>query len=178
MKLSTAKTKHRGATLIEIMVTLFIVAIISQIALWYMPDFLALNRAENQVNLLHRNINYARLYAIEHGTFVTLCALVNNGCDKDQWREQISLFTDSDRSTSINDDDLIISTFEHTHLADSLEYPRDAITFRPDGSLNGFQNGTFIYCPNNKKASLKGLALSVSQTGRIRIKSTNKCQKK
>ncbi|MEM7148324.1 MAG: pilus assembly protein, partial [Pseudomonadota bacterium] len=33
------------------------------------------------------------------------------------------------------------------------------------------------YCPNNEKASLEGLALSISQTGRIRIKSTNKCQK-
>ena len=72
----------------------------------------------------------------------------------------------------------MLSTFEHTHEFDSLEYPREALTFRPDGSLNGFQNGTFIYCPNSDKANLKGLALSVSQTGRIRIKSTDKCQKK
>jgi type IV fimbrial biogenesis protein FimT len=89
----------------------------------------------------------------------------------------VSLFIDNDKSTSLDDDERLISTFEHTHPSDSLEYPRDAITFRPDGSLNGFQNGTFIYCPNNEKASLEGLALSISQTGRIRIKSTNKCQK-
>jgi type IV fimbrial biogenesis protein FimT len=176
MKLFTALTKQRGATLLEVMVTLLIVAIISQLSLWFFPDFLALNRADNQVNLLHRNINYARLYAIEHGTFVTLCGLKNNECDKDDWGEQISLFVDNDTSTSINNDELIISTFEHTHHADSLEYPRNAITFRPDGSLNGFQNGTFIYCPNSDNASLEGLALSVSQTGRIRIKSTDKCQ--
>ncbi|MGB2707488.1 MAG: pilus assembly protein, partial [Pseudoalteromonas nigrifaciens] len=66
----------------------------------------------------------------------------------------------------------------HTHEFDSLEYPREALTFRPDGSLNGFQNGTFIYCPNSDKANLEGLALSVSQTGRIRIKSTDKCQER
>ncbi len=132
--------------------------------------FLAINRADNQVNLLHRNINYARLYAIENGTYVTLCALKNNECQKGDWEEQISLFIDND--------ELMLSTFEHTHEFDSLEYPRDAITFRPDGSLNGFQNGTFIYCPNSDKANLEGLALSVSQTGRIRIKSTDKCQQK
>ena len=79
---------------------------------------------------------------------------------------------------SLDDDELLLSTFEEIHEADSLKYPRSAITFRPDGSLNGFQNGTFIYCPNSNKANLEGLALSVSQTGRIRIKSTDKCQKK
>jgi type IV fimbrial biogenesis protein FimT len=159
------------------MVTLSVIAIISQVSLWFFPDFLALNRADNQMNLLHRNINYARLYAIENGTYVTLCALKNNECVKDDWGSQVSLFTDNDKSTSLNDDELILSIFQHTHQSDSLAYPRDAITFRPDGSLNGFQNGTFIYCPNNDKANLEGLALSVSQTGRIRIKSTDKCQK-
>ncbi|WP_341255423.1 GspH/FimT family pseudopilin [uncultured Pseudoalteromonas sp.] len=178
MKLITYSTKNRGTTLIEVMVTIAIVAIISQFSMWFFPDFLALNRADNQVNLLHRNINYARLYAIENGTYVTLCALKNNECQKGDWEEQISLFIDNDKSTSLNNDELMLSTFEHTHEFDSLEYPREALTFRPDGSLNGFQNGTFIYCPNSDKANLEGLALSVSQTGRIRIKSTDKCQKK
>jgi type IV fimbrial biogenesis protein FimT len=89
----------------------------------------------------------------------------------------VSLFTDNDKSTSLDNDERLISTFEHTHPSDSLEYPRTAITFRPDGSLNGLQKGTFIYCPNSEKASLEGLALSISQTGRIRIKSTNRCKK-
>ena len=167
-----------GMTLLEIMVCITIFAIISHLTLSFSPDFLALNRASNQMNLLHRNINYARLYAIENGTYVTLCALKNNECVVDYWDDQVSLFIDSNKSTSLNDEELLLSTFEHTHHADSLEYPRNAITFRPDGSLNGFQNGTFIYCPNNDKANLEGLALSISQTGRIRIKSTNKCQKK
>ena len=82
MKLITYSTKNRGTTLIEVMVTIAIVAIISQFSMWFFPDFLALNRADNQVNLLHRNINYARLYAIENGTYVTLCALKNNECRK------------------------------------------------------------------------------------------------
>ena len=124
MRLSISKNK--GVTLLELMVSIAVVSVISQLSMWFYPDFLAKNRLDNHVNLLHRNINYGRLYAIENGTYVTLCA----------------------------------------------------ITFRPDGSLNGFQNGTFIYCPNSNKANLEGLALSVSQTGRIRIKSTDKCQKK
>lgn len=176
MKLIISAHKNGGVTLLELLVTISVIAILSQLSLWFFPDFLALNRADNQINLLHRNINYARLYAIEHNSYVTLCALKNNECIEDDWDNLVSLFIDNDKSTSLNDDERLISTFEHTHPSDSLEYPRDAITFRPDGSLNGFQNGTFIYCPNSEKANLEGLALSISQTGRIRIKSTNRCK--
>lgn len=174
MRLSISKCK--GITLLELMLTLAVVSIISQISMWYYPDFLAKNRLENHVNLLHRTINYGRLYAIENATYVTLCSLDEGECSKDEWDGQMSLFIDLDKSTTLDDDELLLSTFEKVHDADVLEYPRTAITFRPDGSLNGFQNGTFIYCPN-EKANLEGLALSVSQTGRIRIKSTDKCQK-
>lgn len=177
MKLIISVHKNDGVTLVELLITISVIAILSQLSLWFVPDFLALNRADNQVNLLHRNINLARLYAIEHGSYVTLCALKDKQCLDGEWHTGVSLFTDNDKSTSLDNDERLISTFEHTHPSDSLEYPRTAITFRPDGSLNGFQNGTFIYCPNNEKASLEGLALSISQTGRIRIKSTNKCQK-
>ena len=158
------------------MVTVAVVSIVSQLSMWFYPDFLAKNRLNNHINLLYRNINYGRLYAIENNTYVTLCALKKSKCIKDEWQGEVSLFIDKDKSTTLDDDELLLSIFEKVNEADSLEYPRSALTFRHDGSLNGFQNGTFIYCPNSDKANLEGLALSVSQTGRIRIKSTDKCQ--
>ncbi|MBE0456125.1 MAG: GspH/FimT family pseudopilin [Pseudoalteromonas prydzensis] len=168
--------KNKGVTLITLMVTVAVVSIVSQLSMWFYPDFLAKNRLNNHINLLYRNINYGRLYAIENNTYVTLCALKKSKCIKDEWQGEVSLFIDKDKSTTLDDDELLLSIFEKVNEADSLEYPRSALTFRPDGSLNGFQNGTFIYCPNSDKANLEGLALSVSQTGRIRIKSTDKCQ--
>ncbi|WP_213608673.1 GspH/FimT family protein [Pseudoalteromonas sp.] len=175
MKLTLRLSTQCGTTLLELLVSISIVAIVSQISLSFLPNFLALNRADNQISLLHRHINYARLYAIENSSYVTLCALKGNECINGNWHDQISIFVDKDKSTSLNSDDNIINIFEHTHSADTLEYPRNAITFRPDGTLNGFQNGTFVYCPNSAKAELEGVALSVSQTGRIRIRSTDKC---
>ncbi|MGO2371314.1 GspH/FimT family pseudopilin [Pseudoalteromonas sp. KG3] len=168
--------KNKGVTLITLMVTVAVVSIVSQLSMWFYPDFLAKNRLNNHINLLYRNINYGRLYAIENNTYVTLCALKKSKCIKDEWQGEVSLFIDKDKSTTLDDDELLLSIFEKVNEADSLEYPRSALTFRPDGSLNGFQNGTFIYCPNSDKANLEGLALSVSQTGRVRIKSTDKCQ--
>ena len=37
--------------------------------------------------------------------------------------EQISLFIDNDKSTSLNNDELMLSTFEHTHEFDKLRVP-------------------------------------------------------
>lgn len=87
------------------MASIAIVSIVSQISLSVFPDFLAKNRADNHVSLLHRNINYGRLYAIENGTYVTLCALKDNQCTKDEWDGQMSLFIDNDKSTSLDTDD-------------------------------------------------------------------------
>ncbi|MEL0640882.1 GspH/FimT family pseudopilin [Pseudoalteromonas aliena] len=170
--------KEKGVTLIELVFALAILIIIGQLSFSFIPDFLAKNRLDNHLNLLHQNINYGRLYAIENDTYVTLCALKDSQCTQEQWGGEMSLFIDINKSTSLDDNELILSIFEKVHHNDNLQYPRNALTFRPDGSLNGFQNGTFIYCPNNDKASLEGLALSVSQTGRIRIKATDKCQSK
>jgi len=96
MRLSISKCK--GITLLELMLTLAVVSIISQISMWYYPDFLAKNRLEDHVNLLHRTINYGRLYAIENSTYVTLCSLYEGECSKDEWDGQMSLFIDLDKS--------------------------------------------------------------------------------
>ena len=89
MKLIISAHKNGGVTLLELLVTISVIAILSQLSLWFFPDFLALNRADNQINLLHRNINYARLYAIENNSYVTLCALKNNECLEDDWDNQV-----------------------------------------------------------------------------------------
>ena len=128
MKLPLYFSTHHGTTLLELLVSLAIVAIVGQISLSYLPNFLALNRVSNQVSLLHKNINYARLYAIEKNSYVTLCALKSNKCTLDNWHNQLAIFVDNDKSTSLGNDEQLISTFEHTNEADTLTYPRDAIT--------------------------------------------------
>jgi len=177
MKLVTYKTKSPGTTLLEIMVILAIVAIISQLTLWFYPNFLAKNRADNQIHKILRTLNYSRIYAIENNTFVTICTMQEKVCRKGQWQRGFSAFIDSNKSLSLDNDDKILVTFSQIHNSDKLKYPRQSITFRPDGTLNGFNNGTFTYCPNYKHAELSGHALSVSQTGRVRVKSTDKCLK-
>jgi len=164
----------RGMTLIELMIAIAIVLITSQISMSFLPDLLARNRIDNKINLLYRYINSARLYAIEKQTYVSICALKNNQCVEGEWHNQLSLFIDPNKSASMDSDDVLLSTFNSIPITDTLQYPRIAITFQPDGSLNGLQNGTFTYCSN--RSNIEGRALSVSQVGRIRIKSTTQCQ--
>lgn len=177
MKWLTLKTNSMGTTLLDLMVALAIAAIIFQLTLTFYPSFLANNRADNQAHKLLRTLNYSRLYAIENNTFVTVCAIKENTCLIDQWQYGFSAFVDNNKSLSIDNGERVLITFSQNHNADQLKYPRDTITFRPDGTINGLNNGTFTYCPNYKQAELAGHALTVSQTGRIRLKSTSKCLK-
>ena len=60
--------------------------------------------------------------------------------------------------------------------SDSLTYPRNAITYRADASIAGFQSGSFVYCIKDKPEIL-GKRITVSQAGRYRTRDTD-CQGK
>ena len=167
---------HLGTTLIETMVILCILSIIGHFALFNYQPLLVNNRLENHTHKLNRAIGLARLNAMSRSANITLCALKNNQCNKDSWNKQLTVFTDHKDLGVFNDGDTALFHIESTHQQDMLTYPRPFVTFRFDGTPKGFHNGTFIYCPEYKKASHPGLAISISYTGRTKIKNTMKCQ--
>jgi len=66
-------SKGRGFTLIELMVTLVILAILTMIALPSFRDTIRRNRVNSASNALLADLNYARAEAIDRGQIVTLC---------------------------------------------------------------------------------------------------------
>ncbi|WP_405631507.1 GspH/FimT family pseudopilin [Pseudoalteromonas sp. Ld20] len=176
MKQLTPLHQHSGITLIEIMIGVCILSILLHFTVFQMSEVLARVRAENNTALLHRGLYLSRLYAIEHNTFTTFCAMKNKRCVLDQWDKQVVAFTDKKNFGVRDPNEEILMVFDLAHQADRLKYPRRMITFRPDGTPNALNNGTFIYCPNYQQAKLAGYAVTLSQTGRARVKSTKECQ--
>ncbi|MBQ4833058.1 GspH/FimT family pseudopilin [Pseudoalteromonas sp. MMG010] len=176
MKLIPTHFIYLGFTLIEVFFVIIILSILTSLSFTYFSDFLAKNRLDSQISLLHKTISLSRLYAIKNSNFITLCSLHNERCEKDNWHLGVTAFIDNDKSQTRSASEQIIYTFSQSNPQDTLTYPRTAITFRPDGSVNGLNNGTFLYCPSYKKASLEGLAITVSPIGRVRVKSTDLCQ--
>ncbi|GKW52094.1 hypothetical protein NCCP2140_11470 [Pseudoalteromonas sp. NCCP-2140] len=167
--------KKRGAALIEIMIVLSILAILLNIALQEFKPFLANNRLENRITLIQRALRIARSNAETSNSVITFCALVKNQCDREYWHKELTVFVDNGDIGVFDERDTVIFRLEAINKQDMLTYPRNSVNFRPDGTA-GFNTGTFVYCPEYKKASLEGLALTVSQPGRVRLKDTDRCQ--
>ncbi|WP_198521141.1 GspH/FimT family protein [Pseudoalteromonas spongiae] len=121
-----------------------------------------------------KSLHLARGYAVTYSTNITICPLVSGSCQKN-WQGTIYAFEDSNRNLSLDESEYTITVVEKIDSQDELTYPRKAITYRADGSINFMQSGSFIYC-NTTYPELTGNRITVSQVGRVRIKDSDKCE--
>lgn len=169
------KVHASGYGLVEVMLSVIILAIVATITLPNLTYFLAQNRLENTLNRVFRGLYYARGYAVTNSSYVTICPLESGSCT-DNWHEDIYIFEDANSSLSLDTGEFVIRVTDQVDPRDTLTYPRKAITYRPDGSISFMQSGSFIYC-NVQYPELRGNRLTVSQVGRIRIRDSDKCIK-
>lgn len=172
--LSRMKAALKGLCLVELLITVSIIIILASIAIPNFEILIAQNRLENQIARLFKSLYLARHYAVSHSTYVTLCPLVNNRCQKN-WNKPIMVFIDQNLDLTLDSNEAILFEIESTFHEDNLTYPRLAITYRPDASINFMQSGSFLYC-NPLHPRLKGNRLTVSQVGRIRVRDSEMCK--
>ena len=140
------------------------------------PSFsklLAVNERDNRLRLLKTNLMLARIHSIKNRSSVTLCPLISGKCVK-QWKLKISIFVDFNSNQELDENDYLLHVIDKINLDHTITYPRYAVTYRSDGSLDGFQSGSFIYCLP-KTLNVEGKRITVSQAGRFRLRDTNKC---
>lgn len=164
-----------GATLIETMVVLSIMAIMLNFALFHYQPLLAEYRKDTYTQTLRRILGAARAKAISSNSQITVCPLKSKNCDKSAWQQGITVFVDKDEVGVLGINDTILIELGATNQADQLSYPRDAITFRPDGTPRALNNGTFHYCIDNNDSEVNGVAISISTVGRTRLKASQYC---
>jgi type IV fimbrial biogenesis protein FimT len=157
-----------GITLIELLVSISISAIITSIALPNFNDFIVQLRVDNEIYRLGRLLHVARNHAINSDNNTIVCPLQNNTCTSD-WHKTLSVFVDnnSDQKFNRNDGDLLITTKTAIKAGDMLIYAknRTKITYQATGHLFGLANGTFRYCPKNFEK--KSRAIVVARSGRF-----------
>ncbi len=164
-----------GFTLIDSLIVIAILAMTMGFGWPSLQSTLAESRTEMYMKTLSRDILYMRVYAINHGTPVTLCPLKGGKCIKD-WQEKISVFIDYNMDRKMGGKDKLLKLLDDPRKGDYFSYPRIGLTFRSDGSINGFQSGTFRYCPVEKN-SLMSKGLVVNQAGRPRYRQNKvKCK--
>lgn len=166
--LRTSKTLQQGFNLLDLMIVVAIVSITAGIGLPSFQSLLSESRAHMYVKSLSRDLMFMRTYAISQGHSVTICPLEGAECQGD-WSQNIKIFIDNDLNRIKGTKEKVIKVIDDPKLTDYFSYPRTGLTFRPDGSINGFQSGTFRYCPDTKD-SLLSVGLTINQAGRQRFR--------
>ncbi len=164
----------KGFSLLELVITLAIAAIVVGVAAPSFSSMIQDNRLSSQSRDIISALNLARSEAIKRGTRVALCKSANSSdCTTDgNWAQGWIVFVDGDEDRARNDDDETILRV-HGSLAgnNSLIGNRnveDYIAYAPDG--RSVQPGTLSLC-DSRKDNDKGRAIRISFTGRVELSS-------
>lgn len=167
-----------GFSLIELMVTIAIAAILAGLAAPAFTDLMASSTASGYANDLLADLNYARNEAITRGVRVTLCHSNDASTCSGSWSDGWIVFANNSESgstgqnTKDNDDEIIrvhnaLNTAAGWTLAGNGNVP-NYITYLPTGRAKTFNNldtASFLFCKGDAVQS--GNVVVVNKTGRI-----------
>ena len=157
--------KHSGFTLVELMITIAIAAILMAIALPNFSSFLVQTRVDNEISQLQRLLLSARNTAINAEQSVTICPLNSSSTCDTNWHNEISVFIDIDRDKVYEpaSDERIIVVKGAIDNNDKLQYGQDSIIYTPTGSISGgVSTSPFMYCPKDYGDKSRGITVSTS----------------
>lgn len=162
-------SKCNGFTLLELMITLTIAAILSTLAVPSFSNIIKNNRMATQYNELLTSLTIARSEAIKRGSPLVICKsndLATPACGGN-WQDGWLVFVDSDEDGVYDpgDSDELVRIHSVLSGNNTLHYNRDNVKYSANGLALG-SNGTFTFCDDRGDLSSRGLKLHL--TGRAR----------
>lgn len=161
--------KSQGFTLVELMITLSVAAILMSIAAPSFTSLIQNNRMSTQYNTLLASLTLARSEAIKRNQRVTACqSSTGNSCSGSManWHTGWIIFVDADRDNIKDPTEEILRVNGALSGGNTLEFDRVRIAYASDGLAAGLLTGKFILCDARGDTNRKGLV--VSPTGRVR----------
>ena len=160
--MADAPAPIRGFTLVELMVTLAVLAIVMGIAVPSFQEFVKRNQLASAANNLVSSLALARSEAVKRATRVTVAS--------DDWAGGWQVFVDTGTvGDSTDADDTVLRVYQPTSNAAPAVTPGDNfsgyISYLPSGvseGNGGLGNGDFEVCKDGDSR-----VISISNTGRV-----------
>lgn len=165
----------QGLTLIELMLTLAVMAIVLTLAIPALQQLVAASHGAAYLNELSTNLQYARHRAIRQRQTMLLCPAdsESEGCG-DSWSAALLLFADRNGNRDRDADEPLLRYLGTPPSGTVLDWSRNQhyLVFGANGAAlaPGYlaSNGTFTLCRDNGAIS-QARALRVSLQGRLRV---------
>ncbi|MGL5360918.1 MAG: GspH/FimT family pseudopilin [Shewanella sp.] len=144
----------QGFTLVELMVTIAVAAILLVIGVPSLSSMYESSRASNNATKIHNMMVFARSHAISYGVTVHACPFATTsscGTTKD-WSKGIRVYINAGAGEKL------LKVIDNFHGGDKLTGTVSSISFSSDGLSSG---GTLTYCPNGKSTGSKGIIVNV-----------------
>lgn len=167
---SRTPNRTNGFTLIELMVSLTILATLLSAGVPAMTKFFQRNQANTMIGEVRTLVALTRESAVRHGCLATLCPSEDSLSCSSNTQAPLMVFSDCNGNRVIDDNDQLYRTMgslpDNSDLRWSF-FPRyKYIQMTPQGRSNE-QNGTLIYCPaSGENTHIR--ALIISKSGRTR----------
>ncbi|MEE9397867.1 MAG: GspH/FimT family pseudopilin [Methylococcales bacterium] len=165
-------TKYKGFTLIELMVTLSVSAILLTVGI---PSFRSMtlnNKRNTEINKLVTDLAVARSESIKRGFNVSVCKSNDNATCSGTWADGWIVFvnTDNDIPAVVDAGELIIRVSQGSNWVPSGEYSTH-ITYSPTGFVNS--GGHLKYCDDRGAKFARAVILEISGRTTLSTDSNN-----
>jgi type IV fimbrial biogenesis protein FimT len=163
------KCDVKGFTLLEMLVTLSIIAVMSALVFPVYTSFFSTAKSDVASAQLLRALAMTRSEAWVHGKVITLCGSRDHITCTGDWTQGQIIFIDENHNGTVPDKQPVLYVFAGfssalLHWRSSLN--RDYVSITPSGQTDA-EDGTFWYCENSAK--LPAWAIRINQAGRARL---------
>ena len=161
-----------STNLVELVATLAIIGILLGLVFPSANKIYARSEATTSINWIITAVNYTRHAAISFRTMATLCPkdpekLLCGG----KWHDDLMVFADLNQDGQFNGDDYLLQKINSQKVTGTLKWRsfrnRQYLQLTRMGYTN-FQNGNFVYCPDNQDLEL-ARQIVINVQGRARV---------
>ncbi len=163
-------TKYaRGLTILELMMTIVVLAIIVGLAVPTLNEFRAQNLVSSTTNHLVTTFNLARSEAVTRRAVVRICSSDNGtSCKNDSWNTGWLVFVDDDADGALDNGEAVLSSSTLSVPLGIIESSgADGVSFTILGSSAEAAQRSFRFCHNKTGLLDFCTQVSVRRSGNI-----------